>query len=189
MRSILFNIWNFIDPFYINLYGITHLSDGKKEKNKNIFRVRLTKYKGRDVVLSDGCSIKKNDILIKIHLYNTQLIKDMLTIQSDVKKALLIYKMVEESLPSLAAYIKEHEKYEEIKGIVGITMINRGHARLGFESISIKSRIYRWFKAARLSPISFLFSTEPSSYKKKKHAPNYLFMSKEKLLQKYLQAQ
>lgn len=184
MRAFFFNIWAFIDPIYIYLCNIKHLRN--ENKKHNIIRVRLTKYKGREVVLSCGQTIKKNDLLIKIHLYNTELLKEMFSIKNDVRKALLIHKHMEESMPSLATYIKQHEKYDDIKGIIGITMINRGYRKLGFESFSMKSRLYRWFKTLRLFPISLLFVTEPATSFKKKHGINYLFMSKQKIMDQYL---
>ena len=86
MRSCFLSIWSVIDPFYYFFSRLTLID----KSQSNIFRVRLTKYKGIDVVLSDGTVIKKNDVLIKIHLHNIKLIKEMQHIESAVRRGLLI---------------------------------------------------------------------------------------------------
>lgn len=52
-------IWSMIDWVY---YNFTRLHYVKKSYcEKTILRVRVIKYKGRNVILSDGTEINKND--------------------------------------------------------------------------------------------------------------------------------
>ncbi|MBD1380654.1 hypothetical protein IC621_10475 [Bacillus sp. IB182487] len=181
MKLYIISAWSILDPVYYTFTRLQYLK--QTEKKKTIFRVRLTRYKGREVVLSDGTIIKKNDTLVKIHLHNVQLLKELYNINNDIKRAVVVYKKIKESLPYLASYVEQHKKKEQIKGIIGITMLNRGSERLGFESFSITSRLYIWFKQLALFPIFLISSSNPARQKNK--SPNYLFMSTKSLLGKY----
>lgn len=101
---------------------------------------------------------------------------------NEVKRAFIIYKSVQESLPAVARYIQLKGGTQEIKGIIGITFLHKGANRLGFESHSIHSRCYKLFKQATLMPIYLLSSV---SFRKEIPTPMYLFMSKDKLFDRY----
>ncbi|WP_172369518.1 YkoP family protein [Sporosarcina jiandibaonis] len=183
MKYRLIQVWAIFDTVYFfctrlqcleQIYGDT-----------NVFRVRLTRYKGRQVVLSDGTLIKKNDLLIKIHLHNVRILQEMQRIDDNIKKTLFLYKKVQESLPGLAFFLLHHKNNDQIKGLIGITMIDKGYKRLGFESFSFSSRSYTWFKQISLYPIHILSISTPSSKRKKVRTPQYLFMSKDSLCEKY----
>lgn len=179
MKSYILFLWRFIDPFYFHCTRLRYL-----DPEQNVLRVRLTRYKGKSVVLSDGSRINKNDLLIKIHLHNIRLLKEMQYIKSELKKTRHVYKKIEKSLPELATYIRAHQKSPEIKGIIGITALNRGSGRLGFEKADITNRLYKFFKQLALVPICYLSVEEPRKALKR-HRPSYLFMSKNKLLERY----
>jgi len=186
MKSYVLLVWNFIDPIY---YKFTRLTFIHSETHKeNILRVRLTRYKGKHVTLSDGTQINKNDILVKIHLHNVRLINEMKYVKNDIAKGRFIYQHVKKSLPSLGSYIQNHSRADEIKGVIGISMLNRGADRLGFEFVSISNPFYKWFKWLAFIPICLL-SNNDSIFKMRKNnkssSPKYLFMSKENLLEIY----
>lgn len=179
LKNSLF-LWDIIDPIYFHFTRLEYVENhlGKR----TIMRVRLTKYKGRKVMLSDGTVINKNDILLKIHLHNIRILKEIQNCDSEVKRALIVYKNVQESLPAIAHYIHRKGYVHEIKGIIGITFLHKGCRRLGFETHTIQSKSYKLFKQATLLPIHFLAS---KTWKKQIPTPMYLFMSKDKLLHRY----
>jgi hypothetical protein len=86
-------------------------------------------------------------------------------------------------MPILAGYLKSHPQETEIKGIIGITTINKGILPLGFESISPSSFLYRRLKKFGQLPIFLLTKSSFENFNKNKL--NYLLMSKEMLYQKY----
>jgi hypothetical protein len=102
MRNYLLSFWNIHDP------------------------VRLTKYKGKDVLLSDGTLIKKNDKLVKIHLHNVRLLSELKSVPCSVKKGRVIFRKIHMSMPLLSEYIHNHKQRNEIKGAIGITMLYKG---------------------------------------------------------------
>lgn len=182
MRGVIIAVWNFFDPFY---YACTRLTFPIKEKKENIFRIRLTIYKGRNVVLSDGTSINKNDMLVKIHLHNVKLLKELKNIKSDFKKAAILYRHVKHSLPDIHCYITNHAHSGKIKGIIGISMLYKGSEHLGFDVFEIANPFYKAFKQIAHFPISFLANTEYSMKERLCQQPKYLIMSKEMLAKKY----
>jgi hypothetical protein len=183
MRNWFLLIWYLLDPIY---YSFTRLTYIKNESQQNlIFRVRVTRYKGREIILSDGTIIKKNDKLIKIHLHNVKLLKELLDVSCDISRGKFIFKKVLESLPALANYLDNHPNRDELKGIIGITTLHRGCKRLGFETYDIKSSVYRVFKLITFLLISFLSSTTFSRKSLQKQQPKYLFMSTELLRSRY----
>ncbi|WP_233269738.1 YkoP family protein [Heyndrickxia camelliae] len=184
IRFSIISVCHFIDALFLYFRRLEYTFTNQNEKT--IFRVRITKYKGHRVDLSDGTSINKNDCLLKIHLHNVRILKEALSLRHPLQRSLAIYRMVEQSMPSLAMYIDNHPKSTQIKGIVGITMINRGVTHLGFEKFLPNSRFYKLFKFCTQFPIFLLATTSISMRNIKKQCPTYLFMSKEKLFEKYL---
>lgn len=176
MKTYLLNAWNLLDPFYYMLTRLQYVRD--HNHCKTYMRVRLTRYKGKRVTLLDGTVIQRNDLLIKIHLHNARMLKELSTVKSEMKRAVFLYHIVKRALPRLANYLSLHPKKEEIKGVIGITTLYHGAGRLGFQTVSIKNRYYCTYKKITFLPIH-LFSGN-----KRKEKPVYLFMSKGGLLAK-----
>lgn len=184
MKGYVLFVWSLFDPIYYFFSNLSYLSDEKE--GGNIFRIKLTKYKGKHVVLSDGTKINKNDTLVKIHLHNVRLLRELKDIKSELKKAKIIYRYVQNSLPGVEHYIRKHSLSHEIKGIIGITSINKGSERLGFETIDISHPVYKMFKRFAFLPIVVL-SSQTASIKNliRSQQPSYLFMSTNQLSKMY----
>jgi hypothetical protein len=183
LRPFFLTIWRYIDPIYFALTRLEYpCSDRKKE---GVFRVRLTRYKGKDVVLSDGTAISKNDLLLKIHLHNVKLLRNLSGIKNELSKGKAIFQQILDSMPLLTAFILNHPEAGRIKGIIGITLIDKGFERLGFECFLPESKLYSWYKKTLQIPIYLLSCSKISLRNIKKHHPVYLMMSKEKLFETY----
>lgn len=183
LRLSILSIWSFLDPLYY-LCTRLHYVD-KSQDTKAIFRVRLTKYKGAQITLSDGTQILKNDTLLKIHLHNVRILKELKGLDNSLQKGKKIYKLVQQSMPLLTQFIMDHQKESDIKGIIGITMINKGVKKLGFETFEPKNYFYKRFKEISQLPIYLLSTPKPTFKKFKDHEPVYLVMSKGQLADKY----
>jgi len=184
MRGYVLSIWSLFDPIYFFFTRLTFPPCTDLERS--IFRIRLTKYKGKEVVLTDGTKINKNDILVKIHLHNAKLLMELKDIKSELKKAKIIYRYVQKSLPGVENYIQNCHCSKDIKGIIGITKLNKGCERLGFETFEISHPVYKGFKWFALLPIEILASGNCSLRQICNHqVPKYLFMSTQKLSKIY----
>lgn len=183
LRLTIIWIWKLIDPLFYLCSRLHYITE--ENRKKSIFRVRITKYKGQNLILSDGTKIYKNDLLLKIHLHNVRLLNEYVKIKNDLNRARLIYKLVLSSMPSLANYLKLHPEECRIKGIIGITTINKGVKPLGFECFPPANRMYKRMKKLGQLPIFLLSSSSLKDFKKNKL--NYLCMSKERLYERYYQ--
>jgi len=180
IRGFFLVMWNLWDPIY---FSMTRLRYIERDGERTIIRARLMRYRGKPVVLSDGTVIGKNDLLIKIHLHNAKLLKELQRYNHEIAKGKAIYRHVRETLPSVAAFLESHRRFSEIKGIVGITTLHKGSGKLGFEAFPIHNRLYKYYKLILLFPIYILSSRW--FFKQKMSKPAYLFMSKNTLLQRY----
>lgn len=183
VRAVVLSIWSYLDPLYFSFTRLQYLVQDRNRQG--VFRVRLTRYKGKDVELSDGSIIRKNDLLLKIHLHNVRLLKDFSCITNELSKGRGIFKRVKDSMPLLAAFMLNHPDEARIKGIIGITLINKGFRPLGFECVLPENKLYCWFKKITQIPIFLLSTSRFSMENIKKHHPVYLLMSKEQLIEKY----
>lgn len=178
IRQYCLSAWNIIDPLYFYFSRLHYI---EKNGTRTIMRVRLTRYKGKKITLLDGTVINKNDRVLKIHLHNVKLLRQMIG-YSEIRRALIIYKSVQESLPSIAHYLQMHDYAYEIKGVIGITMLHKGCKKLGFEVYPIHNSFYKLIKQVAISPIYFLSTSKV--FKKLMPHPVYLFMSKDCLIRK-----
>ncbi|ERI09288.1 YkoP family protein [Aneurinibacillus aneurinilyticus] len=182
--SIVIRAWSLLDKFYFYCSRLEYVN----QEAKNIFRVKLLKYRGQELFLANGTSIRKNDTLLKIHLHNCMLIGETLNMRNDTKRALYVYKRVEESMPGLVNFIRNHPRKDDIKGVIGITLLHRGVSRLGFEVKDIENSYYRRAKQFYMKPLFLLYHLNKQQRRKKEHmVPKFLVISKERLLGKYLQ--
>ncbi|GGC94525.1 hypothetical protein GCM10007216_26560 [Thalassobacillus devorans] len=185
MRQYLVSLWTLFDPLYYRVSRLTYIP-GNNKKINNVFRVRIMAYKGSGITLHDGTRIQKHDKVLKIHLHNIRLINEMRSMNHDVNKARHIYKTVRDSMPDLASYLNQHTHRHEVTGIMGITALHKGCRRLGFETAPITNPVYRCMKFLSFIAISTLCMRPPSLGYLKNHQPNYIFISKKQLQNRYL---
>ncbi|WP_019241241.1 MULTISPECIES: YkoP family protein [Bacillus] len=183
IRKMLIKIWLFVDPFYCSFTRLRLITSSLE--SDGVFRVRLTKYKGNDVILTDGTEVFKNDLFLKIHLHNVKVLNDSLNVKNEMLKGRQLYRKVKNSMPSLASFIRTHPDSERIKGVIGITMINKGYLSLGFDCVFPQNKMYSLYKKISHIPIYLLSKKNFSMEVLKKERIVYLMMSKDKLLDSY----
>ncbi|MBO0994647.1 YkoP family protein [Bacillus sp. SD088] len=184
IRQLCIAGWKMIDPVYFHFTRLQYIK--KKCGKETIIRVRLTRYQGKNIVLTDGTEIRKNDILVKVHLQNAKLLSEIMHYKNELRKAKIVYSRVKDSLPAVVDYVQVSKHKDEIKGLIGITTLYKGCKRLGFEPHSIISPAYKKFKQTALLPIYFLSTN--NQLNQGLPEPMYLFMSKDTLFQKYSSA-
>jgi hypothetical protein len=182
IRLTILWIWQLFDPIFFICSRLHYIHS--VSSNNSIFRVRITRYKGKTLILSDGTKIRKNDLLLKIHLHNIRLLMQFINMKNDLSRSRKIYKTVLYSMQPLARYLKNHPLEKNIKGVIGITTINKGVGQLGFECFSPSNPFYKWFKKMGQLPITLLSCTPVKSFQK--HHLTYLIMSKENLYSRHL---
>jgi hypothetical protein len=180
--SAIIPLWGMFDLIYYQCSRLQLITIGEG----NVFRVRLTKYQGNPLVLENGETIQSGDLLLKIHLYNYHLMNQMRGMDTEIRRALYVYQQVEDSLPGLACYLASHERSQDIKGVVGVTVLNRGINKLGFNTFPIINPWYRYWKESYMIPMYCLCHGTFSNNKIKRLEAKYVVMSKNSLFDRYL---
>ncbi|MFS0727429.1 polysaccharide deacetylase family protein [Paenibacillus sp. 1P07SE] len=103
-----------------------------------IFHYRIRKYHGAPLQLDDGEVIRDRDQVVELHFDNRKLFETMAASGSVVRMAIYVVREVGKALPKLAAEMKEKpEKFNQVRGLYGISMINRGSEGFGFSTIDL----------------------------------------------------
>ncbi|MFD2369318.1 hypothetical protein ACFSO0_04895 [Brevibacillus sp. GCM10020057] len=183
MNSSLLMLWGVWDNIYQRCTRLRYI-----EKGANIFRVVPLRYRGETLVTTDHKRIHNGDLILKIHIHNYYFATLCKGVKDDLKLALLLRRHIMQSLPKLAHYLETLENKEDIKGIVGTTMLHKGVQPLGF---SISDVPMNWFFRYKRWYLRLLLRIIHPDGKRRVQAWNHemplkrVYMSKETLLARY----
>lgn len=185
MNEALLTAWRIWDFIYYYCTRLVYVD----KKNDNIFRVVVKKYWGEPLKAGDEVVIKPGDYYVKLHIHNCQLAMHLFGVKDEMGLGLRALKEIRKSLPALAQYVAELPHEQEIKGVVGTTILHRGARPLGFHVQDIALPLLRWYKTAFFKVILVL--CHPEGLKRLRHKGDQLvakrvFMSKTELLNRYL---
>jgi len=101
-------------------------------REKPFLYYRLLTHKGKDLAMNDGQALRRGDMFAELHFDNHKLSELAFVSKNPLVVAVKVIREVEAALPTLAEMLLAESKAAQIKGIQGITMINRGADKLGF---------------------------------------------------------
>jgi hypothetical protein len=126
-KKIMIFLWIQWEHLFYRLFTIQPI-----DKNQPFLNVRVRTYWGRTIQLLDGEKINRGDRVLELHLNNEMLFRMGTNSRSSIHLAIQMIRTTEQLLPKTLGYILNHPKYEEIKGLYGISMIHRGTKQFGF---------------------------------------------------------
>ena len=183
MNTGLLMLWGYWDSIYQRCTRLRYV-----EKGNNIFRIVLLRYRGEPLITSDQRIINPGDLILKLHIHNYYYATLCKGIKNDLRLALLLRRHILLSLPKLAAYLERLERQEEIKGIVGTTMLHKGVEPLGFSISDVPMtwffRYKRWYLRLMLRIIHPEGKRRVQSWKQEMPLKR-VYMSKDQLLGRY----
>ncbi|GBF10983.1 MULTISPECIES: YkoP family protein [Tepidibacillus] len=184
MNAGLLQAWRAFDFIYQHMTRLEYVD----KENGNIFRVVFCKYHGPDLVTRDGTHISKGDPIVKLHIHNWGLANRLQGINNEARLGLITFRIVKDSLPTLATYIEHHPKGNAVKAVIGTTFLHRGVNRLGFDVHPVPDLLRFRIKNQYLKLILFLI--HPNGIKRLKRKPEELvlkrvYISKNHLLNQY----
>lgn len=183
MNTGLLMLWGYWDSIYQRCTRLRYV-----EKGNNIFRIVLLRYRGEPLITSDQRVINPGDLIVKLHIHNYYFATLCKGIKDDLRQALLLRRHIMLSLPKLAAYLERLERREEIKGIVGTTMLHKGVEPLGFSISDVPMtwffRYKRWYLRLMLRIIHPEGKRRMQSWKQEMPLKR-VYMSKDQLLGRY----
>lgn len=182
--KLSFRLWQRWEKLLLRLLRIEDvLEDGRP----TVFRLALRRYKGRQLLLPDGTTLQKGDMVGELHL-NNDVLQQISSNNEPAQLGLAALKKTLQSLPSLAGWIAANPRYREIKAITGLTILHRGSQFLGFSAFDVPPlarRLTRWYEGFLLT-IFHPAGRRRFTQHKKKLSPKLLVMSKDELLRKHL---
>src|SRR5699024_3174186 len=128
-KSYVVKLWKIIDQANVKCSRLCDVL--KHEQIKTVLRFRLTRYQGRSVILSNGTTVQKGDMLLKIHLHNVRLIHELQIIDGDLRKAAHLYHSIKQALFQLAKEVETYDEYRRIKLTIGVTALYQGAEQQG----------------------------------------------------------
>ncbi|CCQ93694.1 Polysaccharide deacetylase [[Clostridium] ultunense Esp] len=158
------------------------------QKRDDFFYVRVIHYHGQRIGMEDGETIEKGDLILEIHLNNELLFKLGLRSRSRMQLVIQLIREVEKSLPVIAELLETHPKYRLVKGLYGISLVNRGVKPFGFSVLDLPkgllSHLIRYY-------LRFLmFAVHPRGGERLKTktdllVPKIMVMSRKEILKRY----
>ncbi|MBG9944558.1 hypothetical protein ABE237_00065 [Brevibacillus formosus] len=183
MNTSLLMLWGYWDEIYQRCTRLTYI-----EKGKNIFRVVVLRYRGEPLVTTDNCIIHEGDLILKLHIHNYYFATLCKEVKDELRVALLLRRHILQSLPQLATFLNSMENKDQIKGIVGTTMLHKGVKPLGF---SISDVPMSWFFRYKRWYLRLMLRFVHPNGKQRLQSWNHemplkrVYMSKELLLNRY----
>ncbi|MFS0558460.1 YkoP family protein [Brevibacillus sp. 179-C9.3 HS] len=183
MNTSLLMLWGCWDEIYQRCTRLTYI-----DKGNNIFRVVVLRYRGEPLVTTDNCTIHDGDMILKLHIHNYYFATLCKGVKDELRVALLLRRHILQSLPKLAAFLETMENKEQIKGIVGTTMLHKGVSPLGF---SISDVPMNWFFHYKRWYLRIMLRIVHPDGKRRVQTWNHemplkrVYMSKELLLNRY----
>lgn len=184
MNTGILSIWGIWDTIYQNCTRLQYV-----DKGKNIFRVVTLRYRGEPLTTLSNQTIESGHLILKLHIHNYMFANLCKGIKSDTRMILLLRRQIMESLPTLAAYLAEHPRSNEIQGIVGTTMLHKGVEPLGFSISDVPMNWFFCYKRWYLRLMQRII--HPDGMKRLETFDRNLplkrvYMSKEELFKRYL---
>ncbi|WP_020615810.1 polysaccharide deacetylase family protein [Paenibacillus daejeonensis] len=107
-----------------------------------VFHYRIRKYHGPQLRLDDGETIRDGDEVVELHFDNRKLFETVASSGSVMRMAIYVVREVGKALPKLAAEMAGKPEFREVRGLYGISMINRGSQSFGFSTIDLPPGLF-----------------------------------------------
>lgn len=172
-----------IDHLIRRLIGV-HPIEGKD----GFLYARIIRYHGPTISLENGEQIVKGDRLLEIHLNNDILFKVGIQSQNTMRWMVQLIRALEDFLPVVAKILAKQPKYKEIKGLYGISLVNRGIKPFGFEVFDLSDGWFTFLTRSYLRLFMFLIhphGRERLATKTDLLIPKVIVMSRAVLLERY----
>ncbi len=179
-RRSAYVIWEKWEYLYANYFQI------KRIDATSLFRIAKKRYQGPKLYDEDRTLLaQKGDIVADIHIDSVRLKSKERDPQRIGLKAL---SQVRKSLPMLANYIAKSPEYQNVKVLVGLTLLNRGAKGLGFEVLEMPSSwaIRRMGITQKVIMSVYQPFGKSRNNKRLGNKPKLVWISKQKLLDLWL---
>ena len=115
-----------------------------------LFRLAVRKYGGKPRLLGDGTLLVRGDLVAELHMKNER-IRALTAGARAEKSAIILVRESQNSVPHLAAVLRDHPRFRDVKAVVAYTMLHRGIKRIGFSTYELPRMtrmaiaLYEWW--------------------------------------------
>jgi len=178
-RRFFFSLWDLWENIFARLYKVERIS------STNLLRLSKAHYHGPRLYSPAGQMLAQNgDLVGEIHLDSLRLAGN----DADINQTgIRILRQIRESLAFLASYVANHPEYDGIQVFVGLTFLNQGVTKLGFQVQEMPATLFIRTVGLfqRLLMLVYRRSSPTSSQKYKHKQPKLVWISRQQLLDKY----
>ncbi|WP_051620765.1 polysaccharide deacetylase family protein [Paenibacillus sp. UNC451MF] len=158
------------------------------DPDNQLLYYRVCTYHGKSIALPDGEEIRKGDRVVELHFNNEMMFHIAMDTRSMVQLAVQLIRAVQQLMPKMTERILNDTLTQDIKGIYGITMINRGPKQLGFTVTDLPRGLF--FVVTKLYLRMLLLVVHPEGkkrleIKKELLTPKILAISTKELQKRY----
>lgn len=183
-KKLIVSLWLKYEKLFQKVMSLKSLDGPEGE----MFHYRLITYKGKPLSLNNGAMLQKGDTVAELHLDNKKLSEFAFTSKNPLVVAVKTIREIERAMPILAKEILNEMKSKPVKALYGITMINRGADKLGFQIYDMPKGLFLYSSRLYLKLIMKVLTPSHASTVTK-HAreatpeePRIMIMSIEHLL-------
>ncbi|MCL6478711.1 MAG: polysaccharide deacetylase family protein [Peptococcaceae bacterium] len=185
-QGLLPGLWRWWDKMFrlaLKIKDIT-ADDG----SPTIFRASLRRYTGVPVELPGGETIYPGEKICELHINNDYMAEYLKGETDPGRLGIRIVRELRRSLPALAAHISRDPMYSDVKSVVGITILHRATAAMGFTAVEIPSPLIKKVISSYQSMILNLYhpSGKDRLAGKGDLSPKIVAISKSILITRYL---
>ncbi|WP_081757029.1 polysaccharide deacetylase family protein [Gorillibacterium massiliense] len=176
----VFMLW---EKLFIKIFGIIPV-----DPENTFLQIRLREYHGSSMVLGDGVRIEKGDLVAEMHLNNDTLYQLGRTSRNAVHLAIQMIRRTEQILPQIATLFKSDPGYKDVKGLYGVSLINRGLEHLGFTVLDLPKGPFSFFTKIYLRFLMYVVHSQGRTRLKQKTellVPKIICISAQELENRY----
>lgn len=183
-KRILVRLWIAYERILLKVLQINPV-----DRSNPLLRLRVRPYHGNQpILLDDGTAIRKGDRIVELHLDNRQLFQLGALSSNSTQLAIQLIRGMQHLLPKVSERIQRDPAFRGVKGLYGISLMNRGPQQLGFTVVDLPRGIFagitKWYLRLLLAVI------HPSGNQRlqKKNellVPKIIVMSSQELLARY----
>lgn len=183
-KRVLIKLWMAWEKFFIKLFHIVPV-----DPDNTFLQVRVREYTdSKPLTLEDGEVFVKGDRIIELHLNNDTLFELGRTSRNSTHLAIQMIRRTRALLPQITRLIETDPAYRNVKGLYGITLINRGPEQLGFTVFDLPNGPFAYFTKIYLRLLMYVIHPEGKERLKTKTellVPKIIAISSKELENRY----
>lgn len=182
-KALLITLWLQWEKLFQWVFRVKEI-----DNHDELLSLRVKNYRGKPIQLKDGNVLKRGDRVAELHLNNEKLFAISTHIRTPVQLAVQLIHGVDKEMPKIAGLLQHHPTYQHVKGLYGVSLINRGTKKFGFSVVDLPKGPFFIFSRMYLRLLLYILHPEGKKRLKTKKellVPKTIAISKADLLKRY----